>query len=295
MISYTRNLYFIIFNLIGLFLFYNPLKELAKLSFQNELYSHFLLIPLVSIFLFVTRRKAIFSEISNSFATGLPVVAAGVLLYWIGKSQILELNQNDYLSLMMFSFLLCFIGGFIVFYGTQSFRKAIFPLLFLVFIVPIPTPILEPLIRILLIGSANTSYAIFNFLDVPIYRDGFIFELTGITVEVAKECSGIRSTLALFITSVIAGHLYLRTGRRRIVLSLCIFPITIFKNSLRIVTITLLASYVDPSWITNSWLHKAGGKPFFILALLFLALVLWFLRRAEKRNSIHRRGQMTDD
>jgi exosortase len=213
------------------------------------------------------------------------VVAAGALLYWIGKSQILELNQNDYLSLVMFSFLLCFIGGFIVFYGTRPFRKAMFPLLFLIFIVPIPTPILEPLIRILLIGSANTSYAIFNFLDVPVYRDGFIFELTGITVEVAKQCSGIRSTLALFITSVIAGHLFLRTGRRRIILSLCIFPITIFKNSLRIVTITLLASYVDPSWITNSWLHKAGGKPFFILALLFLAPVLWFLLRGEKTHA----------
>jgi exosortase len=189
---------------------------------------------------------------------------------------------------MVFSFLICFVGGFILFYGIQAFRQAMFPLLFLIFIVPIPTLILEPLIRILLVGSANTSYEIFKILDVPIYRNGFIFELPGITIEVAKECSGIRSTLALFITSVFAGHLFLQTGWRRVILVLCIFPITIFKNSLRIVTISLLASYVDLSWITNSWLHKAGGKPFFILALLCLAPVLWLLRKSEKKINHHK-------
>jgi len=282
-----RHIYFISFSLLALTLYFEPIKELSGLTFHNELYSHFPLIPLVSLYFLIGDRKAIFMEIDYSIHAGSLPMAAGVLFYWIGISRILELNQNDYLSLMMFSYLSCFIGGFIVFYGTRVFRKAMFPLLFLVFIVPIPTPILESLIRILLIGSANTSHAVFNILDVPVYRDGFFFQLPQITVEVAKECSGIRSTLALFITSIIAGRLYLRTGWRRIALSLCIFPITIFKNSLRIVTITLLANYVDPTFLTNSLLHKAGGKPFFVLALLFLAPVLWFLRRSEKKNSIN--------
>jgi exosortase len=278
-----RHICFISFSLLALALYFKPIKELAGLSFHNPLYSHFLLIPLVCLYFFVLDRKTIFAETGYSFQIGLPVVTAGLLFYWFGKSHLTELNQNDYLSLMMFSFLIFFIGSFIVFYDIRAFRKALFPLLFMIFIVPIPSMILEPLIRILVIASANTAYAVFNILDVPVFRDGFIFELPGISVEVAKECSGIRSSLALFITSVAAGHLFLQTGWRRIVLSLSIFPITIFKNALRIVTISLLAAYVDPVFLTNHWIHRAGGKPFFIFSLLVLLPVLLLLRRSEKK------------
>ncbi len=204
-------------------------------------------------------------------------------MYWIGLRNAGGLNQNDYLSLMMLSFLACFIGSFIGVYGTLAFRQALFPLLFLIFIIPVPTVILEPLIKILLIGSAETSYKVFQILDIPVYRQDFVFELPGISVEVARQCSGIRSTLALIITSVLAGHFFLETGWRRIVLCICVFPITVFKNSLRIVTISLLAAYVDPIFLTNHWIHSAGGKPFFIFALLFMLPVLWLLRRSEKK------------
>jgi exosortase/archaeosortase family protein len=91
--------------------------------------------------------------------------------------------------------------------------------------------------------------------------------------------------LALFITSVVAGYMFLESHPRRILLALCVFPITIFKNSLRIATLAVLGSYVDPSWVTSSWLHRMGGKPFFILALLFMLPVLWLLRRSEKKRS----------
>ena len=108
-----------------------------------------------------------------------------------------------------------------------------------------------PPFLILLIGSAETSYKVFQILDVPIYRENFIFELPGVSVEVARQCSGIRSTLALIITSVLAGYLFLDTGWRRVVLCICVFPVTVFKNSLRIVTISMLAAYVDPIFLTK--------------------------------------------
>ena len=104
-------------------------------------------------------------------------------------------------------------------------------------------------------------------------------------MEVAKECSGIRSSLALFITSILAGQLFLKTWQGRVILSLCVFPITIFKNSLRIATITLLASYVDPVFVESHWIHRAGGKPFFIIALLFLLPIMLLLKRSEKKKA----------
>jgi exosortase len=278
-----RHLYFLIYTLLLFVLYFVPLKSLAILSFDSNLYSHFMLIPVVSLYFFITDRKAIFRNTGYSFVVALPVAAAGLLLYWVGKNSHVGMNQNDYLALMMFALFLCINGGFFAFYGSQAFRKALFPLLFLIFMVPIPTVVLDALIKVLLMGSADTSYAIFKLLGVPVYRDGFIFELPGLAVEVARQCSGIRSTIGMFITSVIAGYMFLKTGWGRVLLILVVFPITIFKNSIRITSISLLAAYVDKSWITNSWLHSGGGVVFFVLGLIILGGVLLIIQKMEKK------------
>ena len=118
-----------------------------------------------------------------------------------------------------------------------------------------------------------------------------VFELPGIAIEVAKECSGIRSSLALIITSVIAGYLFLQTGWRRIVLVLLIFPLMIIKNAVRISTLSLLAVYVDEGWLTDSFLHRSGGIFFFLLALTLLAPVLLFLKKSEKKPTNKEKGE----
>ena len=277
-----RNLYFFGSLILVLGIFYSPLTQLAALSFHSELYSHFLLIPVVSLFFLWVNHKSIFDKVSYAFKAGAPIVLAGLLIFGIGKSDYFKLNQNDYLSLMMFGLLVCIIGIFLLFFGSRSFRKALFPLLFLIFIIPIPTAILDPLIRILQVGSAHLTYVIFKIIGIPVYRNGMVFELPGIAIEVAKECSGIRSSLALVITSVIAGYLFLETGWRRFVLVLSIFPVMIIKNAVRITTLSLLAVYVDESWLTDSFLHHSGGIFFFLLALVILAPVLLFLKKTEK-------------
>jgi exosortase len=165
----------------------------------------------------------------------------------------------------------------------QAFRAASFPLLFLLFLVPIPSFLLIAIIQFLQRASTEVAYALLVLTGVPFVRDGFTFELPGISVMVAQECCGIRSSIALFITGVLAAHLTLKTGLRRFLLILAVLPITIFKNALRIVTLTLLAAYVNKN-ILESQLHRAGGIPFFALALVFFGCVLWVLRRWEARD-----------
>ena len=286
-----RNLYFLGSVILVLVIFYNPVTQLAALSFQSELYSHFFLIPVVSLYFMYMNRKAIFIETSYSLKTGVPIILAGILIFGIGKSNYFQLNQNDYLSLMMFAMLACILGIFLGFFGSRSFRKALFPLLFLIFIIPIPTLILDPLIRILQVGSAHFTYVIFKIIGLPVFRDGMVFELPGIAIEVAKECSGIRSSLALIITSIIAGYLFLQAGWKRIVLVLSIFPVTIIKNAVRITTLSLLAIYVDKSCLTGSFLHSSGGIFFFLLALTFLAPILLFLKKTEKETTDKEKGE----
>jgi exosortase/archaeosortase family protein len=87
--------------------------------------------------------------------------------------------------------------------------------------------------------------------------------------------------LALLITSLLAGYVFLRSKWRRGILALSVVPVAIIKNGVRIVTLSLLAAYVDRGFLTGSLHHRYGGALFSVLALAALVPVLWLLQRQE--------------
>jgi len=111
-----------------------------------------------------------------------------------------------------------------------------------------------------------------------------LFALLGVTIEIAKQCSGIRSSLALVIASLLAGYLLLRSPWRKAALALATLPLLVVKNGIRIVSLSLLSIYVDPTFLTGR-LHQEGGVVFFLLALVMMAPVLLFLQRSEQPTS----------
>lgn len=163
-----RSTFFFVFAVLTVLLFYGPLKELFRLSIHENLYSHIILVPLVSAYLLYAKRKAIFAGHQYSFNTGILVLTVGIILSVIGKRHSGQLDQNDYLSLMTFAGVTCWIGNFVIFYGAQAFRAAVFPLLFLVFIVPVPSPVLEAVIPLLQRGSAAAAHGLFKLVGVPV-------------------------------------------------------------------------------------------------------------------------------
>jgi exosortase/archaeosortase family protein len=103
------------------------------------------------------------------------------------------------------------------------------------------------------------------------------FQLPGFSMEVAPECSGIQSSLVLFLTSLLAGHLFLRTPWKRAVLILAVIPLGILRNGFRIFTIGQLCMRLGPEMI-HSPIHRQGGPVFFALSLMpffLLLIVLW--------------------
>jgi len=281
-----RHLLFLLLTLLAVLMGYTPLGDLLRLTDHKEYYSHILLIPLVSGYFFYTGRKAIFSNLKYSSTIGVPVILSGILLYLLGWDKGYQLNQDDYSSLMTFSVILFWIGGFVLVYGTNAFREAMFPILFLVFTIPIPSVLMEKTISALLAGSTVATDILFKLTGIPYLKEGAVFHLPGMSIEVAKECSGIRSSLGLFITAILAGHLFLQTFKKKAVLALLVFPITVLKNGFRIVTLSSLAVYVDEKFLTQSFLHHSGGFLFYIPALLLLGIVLWWLRKLETKSNL---------
>jgi exosortase len=277
----TRNIVFLLFAAVALIMAYTPIKALYS-SNKSEYYSHIPLIPLVSIYLVYINRKEIFAKVNYLFVVGIPVLLLGIALFLGGFLWGAPLDQNNYASLIAFSIFIFINGAFILLYGMQAYRTALFPLLFLIFTVPIPTALMDNIIYYLQVGSTEFTNLLFLASGVPFVRDGFVFHLPNISVEVAKQCSGIRSGMAIFIVAVLAGYMFLKSYWKIIFLVVCAVLIAMLKNGIRILTLSLLGNYVDPR-ILESSLHREGGIPFFIVALLLLAPILFFLRRSEKK------------
>jgi exosortase/archaeosortase family protein len=124
----------------------------------------------------------------------------------------------------------------------------------------------------------------FNIVGLPYNRDGMFFQMPGILIEVADECSGIRSSYVLFITSLVASYLFLQSPWRRTALVLAVIPLGILRNGFRILVLAWLCVEVNPELI-HSFIHHRGGPIFFVLSLVPLIALLWLLRKGEKRKA----------
>ena len=270
---------------LSILVFWKALHELVVFSLSQESSSHILLIPLVSAYLLYSERSRIFRLVQPSPYAGSAVVLAAVAIYVFAVSWLAARKPDEFLSAAALAIVAMWLGGFLLFYGSSAWRRASFSLLFLLLMVPLPPPLLERSIFLLQQGSTEIAYLLFKAVGVPVLRQGFVLAVPGVAIEVAKECSGIRSSVALFITCLLAAHLFLRTKWRMLIFVLLVFPLAIVKNGIRITTLTLLSVYVDPGFLTGR-LHHEGGFVFFFLALAILAPVLIILQKSEGKEPI---------
>jgi exosortase len=264
------------------------LRSLAVLSRQDATASHVLLIPLVTLVLIFQQRRSIFTSLQWDWRTGAALVSIGLALSWAG-SRALQSSAalNDVLFLPALAIVVLAIGGFVVSFGRGASREALFPLLFLFFMVPIPGILLNAAVEFLKRGSTEMVAALFTVTGTVYHREGFVFSLPNVVIEVADECSGIRSSLALVMTVLLASHMFLTSAWKKAVLALAVIPLTIVKNGIRIVSLTLLAVHVNPSFLTGQ-LHHEGGIVFFLLTLVLLSPLFRLLQRSEPQYRVIR-------
>jgi exosortase len=284
----AHHLWFALFSILSLLALGGSLGGLVRLAAQDDRYSHVLLIPVMTGSLLYLKRRSIFASPRYCPSKSAPLLVLGIALYYLAQTQFSTLNSNDRLSVVVLAMVLICTAGFLLCYGEQSFRAALFPLLFLFLMIPIPTVALDNTVLFLQKGSAIATYALFKLLHVPVLWQNFKFALPGVQIEIAKECSGIRSSQSLFITSILAGHVFLQSNWRRVAFSLLTIPVVIFKNAVRIVTLSCLGVYVDPSFLHGK-LHHYGGLPF---SLVSLAILVPFLLALQKRESSSPRSEL---
>jgi exosortase len=275
----TRFLELLVFVAVSAAIWWRPLVATAKLAIGSETYTHILLVVPLSITLIYFESRESTLNVDRSWA-GITLLIAALLLRGLAAWNAFNLSANDTLSLSMLGLVIWWLGSVIISFGLTTFRSQLFPLSFLIFLVPFPDCMLTAITDFMQHASAWAAAILFRLAHVPAAREGVFIAIPGLTIEVAQECSSLRSSMMLLLITLILAYLFLDSWWGKALLLVTVIPLSIAKNALRIFTIPELGTRVDPSYLHGK-LHHHGGVLFLGLAIVVMISMLRFLRKAE--------------
>ena len=273
---------FLISVVVSALIGWRVLAAVYSLAWNNEAYTHILLIAPISIGLIYLDWSSKNAGIQSGWRAGGALILLAIVSTIAVRLNSTSLSPDIQLTFYTLALVLSWIGAFVGYFGAQVSRAFLFPLGFLFWLVPFPTALLSAIISGLQQGSASAAHLFFAAVGVPATQDGIVLTIPGLTVEVAQECSSIRSSMILLITTMVLAHLFLRSAWRKAFVDVLVIPLSLAKNGLRIFTIATLGTRVDPGYLTGR-LHHHGGVIFLAIALALVFLFLWFLRDDTSR------------
>jgi exosortase len=291
-ISKSPLLRFSILCAISLVIWWGPLTSSFALALRDDRYTHILLILPVSVTLIYLEGKSSEASAESPSNLGLIFLFAAVLTTVVAGLQILPLRRDEQLSLNMLALVVWWIGAFLASFGIRAFQRSLFPLCFLFWMVPIPEFALNPIVKLLQEGSVASARLFFAIAGVPLTYEGTLITVPRLTVEVAPECSSIRSSLMLVVTTMVLAQVLLRSIWRKALVIAVAIPLSVAKNGLRIFVLAMLTTRVDRSFITGR-LHHQGGIIYFLIALAVILLLIWILRRMEEKSGVSAKTDLT--
>jgi exosortase len=266
---------------VSLLFWWHALVDTMRLALESDSYTHLLLIVPLSGVLIYLDSKALRSDPQRSPRVGSALLVLALVLGWYARWRMPGAPYDVRLSLSIFGLVTWWIASVLVGFGTRTTIRSIpLPLYLLFLFVPLPEAVVNLIIRALQFGTAWTAALLFRVIGEPIQRDGILLSLTNLDIEVATECSSIRSSWFLAITTILLAHLFLRTWWRKALLIAAAIPLAVMKNGLRVFVIAELGTRVDPGFLDGD-LHHRGGIVFLGIAVVAAGILLWALRRNE--------------
>jgi exosortase A len=252
-------------------LYGRTLVDLVQQWSTDENASHGFLIPLVAAYLIWDRRNELRRALSRVCAGGVAVLLAAGMLFFLGQAA-----AFGYPSRLAF---VVSIAGLVLFlYGPSVLRLVAFPIAYLLFMIPLPVPLLNMIAFPLQLLAARTATTALDLMSIPVLREGNIIDLPATRLDVTEACSGIRSLAALLALGAIYAYLTRKSWPERIVLTLTAVPIAIVANAARITTTGVLAQLFG-SQAAQGFYHLFSGWLIFLVAFALLVLTERLLPR----------------
>lgn len=255
-------------------LYADILAGLVRQWDTDENYSHgFFVLPLALYFIW-ERRQALLSADVQPSMLGLGLVLLSLLLLMTGR-------LGAELFLMRTS-LLGVIGGIILFvWGRAQFRVLLFPLAFLVFMIPLPSILFNQIAFPLQLVASKAGESVIALSGIPVLREGNVLRLPGKTLEVVEACSGLRSLISLTMLAVVLGYFSDRRTAARVIIALAAVPIAIVANAARIAGTGIASEWISPA-VADGFFHTFSGWLIFVVAFAGLLVVQRIVARVGR-------------
>jgi exosortase len=250
---------------LSLWLYGPTLVHLVAQWWRDPNFSHGFFVPLFSAFVIWQNRGRLAELPLQPSWAGLGIMILALLILAVGQ-------MGAELFLARFSMLVLLSGLLVLFLGWNFLRALLFPLAFLVLMIPIPTIVFNQITFPLQLLASRLSAGLLPWLGVPVLREGNVIVLPSMPLEVADACSGIRSLMSLGTLAIIYGYLMDRRVSVRVALAVASVPIAVIANSLRIVGTGLLVQYWDPDK-AEGFFHAGWGWIIFVISLAALYLL----------------------
>ncbi len=232
---------------------------------RDSYYSHGILIPFVTVFLIWQKKDVLSSMEKVRSKWGVALIAIGMLLHIFAS-----LMRVYFIS--GFSMLIVLIGLILFFYGAAVFKKILFPVLFLVFMIPVPLVIITNVSFQMKIFAAKIAVAILNGAGIPALREGSLIRMQKAHVMVDDVCSGLRSLISLMALGSIFAYWMKSSLLKKYILFLTTIPIAVATNVARIIFLSVIAEVWGPQY-ADGLVHDISGFLVFALAFVLLYVV----------------------
>ena len=261
-----------------LILCYAPI--LYRLGVQwatDEDMGHGFLVPIVAGFIAWQRREILAATPRRPNGWGLALVIFAAM-------EALAATLGAELFTARLAFIIALFGVILYLGGTRWVKELLFPLLLMLFMIPIPAIIYAQLTLKLQMLAAALGEQLIELMGIPVLRSGNVLQLPNQSLDVAVACSGIRSLLSLGFLSLVYAYFTDNRVWMRWVLLAATIPIAIGANAVR-VAVTGWLSQIDPKLAQGTY-HEMEGYIVFVVALIALVavhrLILYGLKRTEK-------------
>jgi exosortase len=254
-------------------LYGGALSSLVSQWASDDDYSHgFFVIPLAAFFAW-ERRAALARAESRPGIEGLLLLGVSLLAFVAGV-------LGAELFLTRASLVGVAAGAVLFVWGRQHFRILLFPLAFLLFMIPLPAIVFNQIAFPLQLLASRLGETAIAAAGIPVLREGNVLQLPNITLEVVEACSGIRSLVSLLMLGVLLGYFAEPRPPGRAIIALAAIPIAIVANAARVAGTGLTSHWAGPA-AAEGFFHTFSGWIVFIIALIGLIIVQRIVARVR--------------
>lgn len=264
--------------LVFIITFFPVIWDLVGTWIQSEDQSHGLLIVPVSLYIvFRNRFRIKQAQISPGYA-GWLLVAISTAIYILSSYARISSIRNLSLVLTVWAIVWSV-------FGKSIFKLVLFPMALLLFMIPIPAQLYATATIPLQLMVSKTSALLSGLLDIPVWREGNVLHIPGLTLAVVRACSGLRSLMSLVTVCAIFGYFTLYSNWLRSLFIISSVPIAIAVNIIRVVVIIVAYRYMGLDLLRGG-LHTVYGVTVFIFGLILVAIVKGFLSKWDAKQTV---------